>query len=70
MKKQKQQLYETELGTLLLSASELQAVDGGWRPYPDPPPTFPLFSFCKIFPSICRPPKNNCGKPGGGGGSW
>jgi hypothetical protein len=71
MKKQEQLLNEDKLGILLLSAAELQSVDGGWRPFPDPSPTFPLISFCKIFPSICRPPKTN-GKSGGGGGtgSW
>jgi hypothetical protein len=71
MKKQEQLLSGEQQDMQLLSASELQKVDGG-RLLPDPPPHIPLISICKFFPAVCLLPKQGGARSSGGGvgGNW
>jgi hypothetical protein len=66
MKNQQQVVKQNPEGLQNLSTEELLQVDGGYRPFPDPPPFPPCWPISKEIREIFRKIKNHQG--GGGGG--
>jgi hypothetical protein len=64
MKKQKQLLLELDANMQILTASKLKEVDGGFRPFPDPPLPRPWDRIKIIWDGCTRPRPHS----GGGGG--
>lgn len=66
MKKQQKSLKQNHNGFQSLSAEELVQVDGGYRPFPDPPPFPPCGPICREIREAIKKIRNHNG--GGGGG--